>query len=114
MGDGGRELDAREPAARQHRRVPRRRDRHEDVGRADRRHERSGVRLADRPSRGRAAPTYSYCDGQCWYDNYVVTPAGHPDMVYIGGSFDYNLYGVPVNNGRAVLLSQDAGATGTT
>jgi hypothetical protein len=68
------------------------------------------VSLTD-PSRGRAAPTYDYCDGQCWYDNYVVSPAGHPDMVYIGGSFDYNLYGVPVNNGRAVLLSQDAGAT---
>jgi hypothetical protein len=68
------------------------------------------VSLTD-ASRGRAAPTYDYCDGQCWYDNYVVSPAGHPDMVYIGGSFDYNLYGVPVNNGRAVLLSQDAGAT---
>ena len=68
------------------------------------------VSLTD-PSRGRAAPTYDYCDGQCWYDNYVVTPAGHPDMVYIGGSFDYNLYGFPLNNGRGVLLSQDAGAT---
>ncbi|MGZ4291188.1 MAG: Arc family DNA-binding protein [Gaiellaceae bacterium] len=62
------------------------------------------------PSRGRAAPTYDYCDGQCWYDNLVVSPAGHPDMVYIGGSFDYNLYGFLFNSGRAVLLSQDAGA----
>ncbi|HET7129766.1 MAG TPA: hypothetical protein VFJ93_11900 [Gaiellaceae bacterium] len=68
------------------------------------------VSLTD-PARGRAAPTYDYCDGQCWYDNYVVTPAGHPDLVYVGGSFDYNLYGVPLNNGRGVLLSQDAGAT---
>ena len=68
------------------------------------------VSLTD-PSRGKAAPTYDYCDGQCWYDNYVVSPAGHPDMVYIGGSFDYNLYGYPLNNGRGVLLSQDAGAT---
>jgi Arc-like DNA binding dprotein len=68
------------------------------------------VSLTD-PDRGRAAPTYDYCDGQCWYDNYVVSPAGHPDMVYVGGSFDYNLYGVPLNNGRAVLLSQDAGKT---
>ena len=65
------------------------------------------------PSRGRADPTYDYCSGQCWYDNYVVSPAGHPDMVYIGGSFDYNLYGFGLNDGRAVLLSQDAGATWT-
>ena len=43
----------------------------------------------------------------------VVSPAGHPDMVYIGGSFDYNLFGNGINNGRAVLLSQDAGATWT-
>jgi hypothetical protein len=68
------------------------------------------VSLTD-PSRGTAAPTYDYCDGQCWYDNFVVSPAGHPDIVYIGGSFDYNLYAFPYNNGRGVLLSQDAGAT---
>ena len=67
------------------------------------------VRLTD-PSRGRADPTYDYCETQCWYDNYVVSPAGHPDIVYIGGSFDYNLFGLSINNGRAVLLSQDAGA----
>ena len=65
------------------------------------------------PARGRAAPTYDYCFGQCWYDNFVVSPAGHPDMVYVGGSFDYNLYGFGVNDGRGVLLSQDAGATWT-
>src|SRR5207248_279348 len=35
-------------------------------------------------SRGRAAPTYDYCEGQCWYDNFVVSPAGHPDIVYPG------------------------------
>src|SRR5205809_6820527 len=38
--------------------------------------------------------TDNYCSGQCWYDNFVVTPAGHPDSVYIGGSFDYGTYGV--------------------
>ncbi len=64
-------------------------------------------------SASRADPTYDYCETQCWYDNYVVSPAGHPDMVYIGGSFDYNLFGNGINNGRAVLLSQDAGATWT-
>ena len=31
----------------------------------------------------RADPTYDYCETQCWYDNVVVSPAGHPDMVYI-------------------------------
>ena len=29
-----------------------------------------------------------------------MSPPGHPDMVYIGGSFDYNLFGNIVNNGR--------------
>ena len=61
----------------------------------------------------RADPTYDYCETQCWYDNVVVSPAGHPDMVYIAGSFDYNLFGNGINNGRAVLLSQNAGATWT-
>jgi hypothetical protein len=55
--------------------------------------------------------SYDYCEGQCSYDNFVVSPAGHPDDVYIGGSFNYNVY--PVWGGRAVLLSQDAGQTWT-
>ena len=51
-----------------------------------------------------------YCTGQCWYDNVVYTPAGAPDVAYIGGSFDYNnLHGR--DNGRAWLLSTDGGAT---
>jgi hypothetical protein len=50
-----------------------------------------------------------YCDGQCWYDNVVFTPANHPDVVYLLGSFNYPLFGF--NNGRAVLLSTDGGAT---
>jgi hypothetical protein len=50
----------------------------------------------------------NYCTGQCWYDNFVVTPAGHPDMVYLGGSFDYNSYGFSTN-GRGILLSVDEG-----
>ena len=54
--------------------------------------------------------TYDYCTGQCWYDNYVVSPAGSPDTVYVGGSFDYSLYSF-ADNGKAVLLSTDAGET---
>jgi hypothetical protein len=54
--------------------------------------------------------TRNYCTGQCWYDNYVYTPAGHPDMVYVLGSYQY---GEIIADHRAVLLSQDAGATFT-
>src|SRR5438094_1295283 len=59
-----------------------------------------------------AGQTDNYCSGQCWYDNFVVTPAGNPDTVYIGGSFDYGTYGF-ATNGRGVLRSTDAGASFT-
>jgi hypothetical protein len=53
-----------------------------------------------------------YCTGQCWYDNVVYSPPGKPDVVYLGGSYDYNNYGF-VNNGRAFIYSTDAGNTFT-
>jgi hypothetical protein len=56
------------------------------------------------------AQNIGYCTAQCWYDNYVVTPAGSPDVVYLGGSFSYGQIHGP-SNGRAVLLSTDGGAT---
>src|SRR6266567_6924230 len=59
-----------------------------------------------------AGQTDNYCSGQCWYDNFVFTPAGFPDTVYIGGSFDYATYGF-ATNGRGVLYSTDAGASFT-
>src|SRR5256714_2321582 len=46
---------------------------------------------------------------QCTYDNVVYTPPGFPDIAYLGGSMSYSQLGI--NNGRAVLLSTDAGAT---
>jgi hypothetical protein len=52
--------------------------------------------------------TFNYCEGQCWYDNFVVTPPGHPDVVYLGGSFQYGFYGLR-SNGQAVLYSANAG-----
>lgn len=58
------------------------------------------------------AQNTNYCSGQCWYDNYVVTPAGYPDTVYLGGSFAYGEYG-SVSDGRGVLYSTDAGASFT-
>ncbi len=53
---------------------------------------------------------YNLCGGQCWYDVFVHTPEGHPDMVYAGGSY---AYGETIANKRAVVLSTDAGVTGT-
>ena len=56
------------------------------------------------------AQNENYCTGQCWYDNFVVSPAGAPDVVYLGGSFDYGTVNGP-SNGRALLLSTDGGKT---
>ncbi|MGH3660743.1 MAG: WD40/YVTN/BNR-like repeat-containing protein [Micromonosporaceae bacterium] len=53
---------------------------------------------------------YNQCAGQCWYDIFVHTPDGHPDMVYAGGSY---VYGETIANKRAVVFSTDAGVTGT-
>jgi len=51
-----------------------------------------------------------YCTGQCWYDNVVYTPAGAPDVVYLGGSFSYGQLHAQ-SNGRAWLLATDGGAS---
>ncbi|HXO28365.1 MAG TPA: exo-alpha-sialidase [Thermoanaerobaculia bacterium] len=56
------------------------------------------------------AQNINYCEGQCWYDNVVYSPAGNPDVVYLMGSFDYAQDHGP-SNARAVLLSTDGGAT---
>ncbi len=58
------------------------------------------------------AQNQNYCTGQCWYDNYVHTPPGSPDVVYLGGSYQYGEFGL-VSNSRGVLLSTDAGTTFT-
>ena len=54
------------------------------------------------------AQNIGYCTAQCWYDNFVVSPAGFPDVVYLGGSFSYDELGAE-SNGRGVLLSMDGG-----
>jgi hypothetical protein len=68
---------------------------------------------------GSSAPnqTLNYCGdpavgAQCWYDNVVYSPPGKPDVVYLGGSFNYSQYGFR-NNGRAFLRSSNAGVTFT-
>ena len=59
---------------------------------------------------------YDYCqNGQCGYDSYVVSPPGHPDQVWYGGSMNYDelpVYGglPPRSNGRATVRSTNAGA----
>ena len=54
--------------------------------------------------------TFNLCGGQCWYDMFVHSPNGYPDMVYVGGSYSY---GENIANKRGVILSQDAGVSGT-
>ncbi|MFG3420408.1 exo-alpha-sialidase [Micromonospora sp. NPDC047730] len=69
--------------------------------------------FADLTSANPADPgfaTYNQCTGQCWYDVFVHTPAGHPDIVYTGGAY---VYGETVAHKRAVVLSTDAGVSGT-
>jgi transcriptional regulator with XRE-family HTH domain len=62
--------------------------------------------------------TINYCGdpavggAQCWYDNVVYSPAGKPNVVYLGGSYSYTTAGGR-NNGRAFIRSTDAGATFT-
>jgi hypothetical protein len=50
------------------------------------------------------------CDPQCWYDSFVYTPKGFPDIVYVGGDY---FYGETVANKRGVVLSTDAGVSAT-
>ena len=49
---------------------------------------------------------------QCWYDNVVYSPPGKPDVVYLGGAYNYSRYGFR-NNGRAFIRSTDAGTSFT-
>lgn len=62
--------------------------------------------------------SFNYCTGQCWYDNLVYTPPGNPDMVYLGGAYQYDendpFHATGwLSNGRGVVLSQDAGVSWT-
>ena len=65
-----------------------------------------GVHDVDRTNPGYL--TYDYCWAQCWYDNFVVSPAGQPGHG-LRRRLAYNYDFPPRNNGRAVLLSTDAG-----
>ena len=59
--------------------------------------------------------SYNYCGGQCTYDMPVYSPPGSPNIVYIGGSMQYDeiFTAHPPSNGRAVQRSEDAGVNFT-
>ena len=58
-----------------------------------------------------------FCEGQCSYDMFVATPAGHPNTVWLGGSMQYGelppYAGADRSDGRAVVQSTDGGTTWT-
>jgi hypothetical protein len=55
--------------------------------------------------------TTGYCESFCWYDNFVYSPTGFPDIVYVGGSYAYNECGHG-SDCRGVVVAFDAGASG--
>jgi hypothetical protein len=63
---------------------------------------------------------YGWCqNGQCGYDSYVVSPPGHPNEVWLGGSMNYDELPAyagqpPRSNGRAVIRSANANGTAAT
>jgi len=59
--------------------------------------------------------SYNYCSEQCSYDMPVASPAGHPDIVWIGGQMQYDeiFTATPPSNGRTIQRSTDAGASFT-
>ena len=46
--------------------------------------------------------------GQCWYDQLVYSPPGHPNIVYVGGVY---VYGEQIANHRGVVMSEDGGTS---
>ena len=45
---------------------------------------------------------FNLCTGQCWYDQFVYSPKGYPDVVYVGGSYSYGQTVANKRGGRAV------------
>jgi hypothetical protein len=53
--------------------------------------------------------SFRYCGAFCWYANVVASPPGRPDSVVLAAGFDYPGAQNGRHNGRALLLSTDAG-----
>jgi hypothetical protein len=69
--------------------------------------------FTDMSSNDPALPGFAFrglCDPQCWYDIFIYTPPGNPNIVYVGGDY---YYGETIANKMGVILSQDAGVSGT-
>ena len=67
-------------------------------------------------SKNPAKPGYDsfrYCGGSCTYSNYVGSPPGRPDQVYLGQTFSYADAAVGASNSRMVVRSADAGVSFT-
>jgi hypothetical protein len=82
------------------------------------------IRLSNPTEHTPGFTVYNYCNtplvgSQCTYDMFILSPADRPDMVVVGGLMHYEElkpYAAPGGmrgNGRAVLMSMDAGATWT-
>jgi len=86
------------------------------------------IRLSNPTDGNPGFAVYNYCNtplvgSQCVYDMFVMSPPDNPDMVVVGGLMHYEelkpyLTQAPQfvgqrSNGRAVLMSTDAGATWT-
>ena len=108
--------DRRAPAAeRQHAHVRvRGKQRQERLAALPQRQRRDGSAGVHRPDEPEPGPPglgrSAICDPQCWYDSFIYTPKGHPDIVYVGGDYTY---GETIANKRGVILSTDAGVSGT-
>lgn len=71
----------------------------------------SSTRLA---SPGFAA--FRYCQVQCDYSNFIASPPGKPNYLWLGGTFDYpdrSTHPREWSNGRTVLRSTDGGVSFT-
>ena len=82
------------------------------------------IRLSNPTEHTPGFTVYNYCNtplvgSQCSYDMFTLSPPDRPDMVVVGGLMHYEElkpYAAPGGmrgNGRAVLMSLDAGATWT-
>jgi hypothetical protein len=79
----------------------------------------TGWRVLSSPDPGNPYfATWNNCTGQCWYDNWIISPSGRPDDVYIGGSFSYaefpnftrgDAFGNEFSNARAIVFSNTGG-----
>jgi hypothetical protein len=74
------------------------------------------VKLSNPVNGTNGYPAYGWCqNGQCSYDAFVMSPAGHPNEVWVGGSMNYDELPAyagqpPRSNGRAVIRSTNADA----